>query len=242
MNNQNITFIFFGIFLGLWIVILLLDRKSYLLRDSSSGDSRPFSWSRVQMTWWTVIILTAFVTAIVRTRGVIPVLDNSTLYMLGISSVTTISATLIDVSDRSNPTITHFAQDMKSAGMIIDILSDKTGINIHRLQTFFFNIIFGVWFMYESLQHLFIPPACTSLVSLSDTKAFVECLTAYANSVMPVIAPNNLVLLAASSGLYAALKTTENKQPTGAVATSSPEENDDTTSESVLPQANTILG
>ena len=160
MNNQNITFTFFGIFLGLWIVILLLDRKSYLLRDSGSGDSRPFSWSRVQMTWWTVIILTAFVTAIVRTSGVIPVFDNSTLYMLGISSVTTISATLIDVSDRSNPTITDLGQDMKSAGMIIDILSDKTGINIHRLQTFFYNIIFGAWFMYESLQHLFIPPAC----------------------------------------------------------------------------------
>jgi hypothetical protein len=104
------------------------------------------------------------------------------------------------------------AQDMKSAGMIMDILSDKSGINIHRFQTFLFNIIFGAWFLSESLHHLFVPPACKPATDPLATKAFIDCLTNYASSIMPVIAPNNLVLLAASSGVYAALKTTENKQ------------------------------
>ena len=142
MTNNTITYIFFGVFIGLWIVILVLDNRYYMLRDSGTGASRPFSWSRVQMTWWMVIVLTAFTTAVIRTNGIIPVLDNTTLYLLGISSVTTISSSLIDVSDRSNPNITQMAQDMKSAGMIMDILSDKSGINIHRFQTFLFNINF----------------------------------------------------------------------------------------------------
>lgn len=212
MTANTITYVFLGIFIGLWIVILVLDSKYYMLRDNGTGMSRPYSWSRVQMTWWTVIVITAFATAVIRTNGVIPVLDNSTLYLIGISSVTAISSSMIDVSDRSNPDIKLMAQDMKSAGMILDILSDKSGINIHRFQTFLFNIIFGVWFMYESLQHLFIPPACKPPVNPAESKAFVDCLTAYASGIMPVIAPNNLVLLAVSSGVYTAMKTTENKQ------------------------------
>lgn len=221
MNSTAITYIFFGIFFGQWIVILVLDSKYAMLRDNGTGASRPFSWSRVQMTWWTVIVLTAFATAVVRTGGTIPILDNSTLYLLGISSATTISSTMIDVSDRSNPSIKEMAQDLKSAGMILDILSDKSGINIHRFQTFLFNVLFGVWFMYESLQHLFVPYACKPPSNPAESAAFVECLTKYASSIMPVIAPNNLVLLAASSGVYTALKTTENKLPSSNMGSTS---------------------
>ncbi len=225
MNNQTIPYVFFGIFLGLWIIIFLLDKKYCMLREGGVGHSKPFSWSRVQMTWWTVIILTAFVTAIFRASGVIPVFDNSTLFMLGISSGTTVSAAIIDISDRSNPTITDMGQDMKSAGIIMDVLSDKNGINIHRFQTFIFNVIFGAWFMYQSYLHLSIPPDCKVCANPSDIRACTDCITAYANSVMPVIAPNNLVLMAVSSGIYAALKTTENKQPSGSATSQQIDDN-----------------
>jgi hypothetical protein len=220
MNNQTVIYVFFGIFCGLWIIILLLDKKYFMLRDASMAQPRPFSWSRVQMTWWTVIVLTAFITVIVRTSGQIPTFNDSTLYMLGISSATIVSSTLIDISDRSNPSLTSLGQDMKGVGMIMDILSDKNGINIHRFQNFLFNMIFGIWFLYESLQHLFITPNCKVCTNPADMKACVDCMTAYANSIMPVITPNNLVLLGVSSGVYAAMKTTENKQPS---ATASPQ-------------------
>lgn len=214
MDNQTITFVFFGIFLGLWILILILDRKYFMLRDNGLGQPRPFSWSRVQMTWWTVIVLTEFIIAIVRSSGQIPTFNNSTLYMLGISSATIVTATLIDISDQSNPSLTSLGQNMKGSGMIIDILSNKNGINIHRFQNFLFNVIFGVWFLSESLQHLRVAPDCKICTNPADMKACVECMTAYANSVMPVITSNNLILLGASSGVYAAMKITENKQPT----------------------------
>jgi hypothetical protein len=222
MSNQTVMFTFFGVFLGLCILILVLDRKYFMLRDVGGVQPKPFSWSRVQMAWWTVIVLTAFITAIVRTTGNIPTFDNSTLYMLGISYTTTVSAVMIDVSDKSNPTITGLSQNMRSGGILMDILSDKNGINIHRFQNFLFNVIFGSWFMYESLKNLYIAPDCKMCTNPADMKACVDCMTAYASSIMPVITPNNLVLLGASSGVYAALKTTENKLSSPATSVQQP--------------------
>ena len=212
MDSQSISYIFFGIFIGLWVVILILDKKYSLLRDNSNQLPKPFSWSRVQLAWWTVIVLTVFITIIFKTGGIIPTFNNSTLYLLGISSVTTVSGTLTDISDQSNPGLTNLAQNMKGTSLLYDILSDKNGMNIHRFQTFLFNLIFGVLFTYTAYQQLLLTPACKSGASSAEIKAWVDCITNYANQEMPVVTTNNLILMGASSGLYAALKTTENKQ------------------------------
>jgi uncharacterized protein YneF (UPF0154 family) len=64
------------------------------------------------------------------------------------------------------------------------------------LQTVIFNLVIGLWFIHQMLNNLATVPPLDL------------------NSILPVIEPNNLILLGLSSGTYAAMKTTENKSKT----------------------------
>jgi hypothetical protein len=180
---------FWIVFVVLLFAMVLFDLKFSLLRDSSAADRKPYSFARVQLAWWSIIILTSFIT-IVATRG-FPTLATSTLILLGISSATAAAAKVIDISDKMNPKISMI-QDQDGQNIILDILSDENGVSIYRFQTVVFNLTFGIWFMLTVLERL-----VNSGVSVSE--------------IMPVVEPNNLILLGLSSATYAALKTTENK-------------------------------
>ncbi len=214
MDNQITLCIFWGIFIALCVIVYVLDRKYFMLRDTGSGQPRPYSWSRVQLIWWTVLVLSGFITTIIKTKGWIPEFDDSTLYLLGISSATTIGSTLIDLNDQSNPALGQLSQNMNGTNFFMDILSDKNGMNIHRFQTFVFNLVFGLWFLYKTVNHLSDPITCISGSTPAEIKTYSDCMVLYTNHVIPVITPNNLILLGASSGVYATLKITENKQAT----------------------------
>ncbi len=92
--------------------------------------------------------------------------------------------------------------------------SDKNGINIHRFRTLVFNLVFGIWFLYQTVHHLSVAPGCIAVSTPVGIKTYTDCMTVYANQIIPMITPNNLILLGASSGVYATLKITENKQAT----------------------------
>ena len=49
------------------------------------------------------------------------------------------------------------------------------------------------------------------MVCLSMLHNLVVCPPLEMNAILPILEPNNLILLGLSSGTYAALKTTENK-------------------------------
>lgn len=190
--NYHPTVIFWLVFGALSLVIVYLDRKNNLLRDTSEARPRPYSFSRMQLTWWTIIVLSAFITILI-VKKVCPTLWESTLILIGISSATMTTARVIDAADQSNTSVSRH-QNEGSTNLIIDILSDEKGVSIHRLQTVLFNITFGVWFILMVIK------------GLNDA-------TVDADHVMPTIEPNNLVLLGLSSALYAGLKATENKTP-----------------------------
>lgn len=183
---------FWLVFVALSLIVIYSDRKYSCLRDISELTSnKPYSFSRVQLAWWSVIILAAFV-SIAATRGKIPIFDSSTLILLGISSAATATARIIDISDQQNPGITRSQDCYGSQGFLIDILSDATGVSIHRLQAAVFNLIFGYWFIAAVVNNLtqFVPDI---------------------NKIIPSIDQSGLILLGISTGTYAALKTTENK-------------------------------
>ena len=186
--------IFWAVFIVLTVVIYIFDRRYGMLRDNSTAIPKPFSFARVQLAWWMVIIITSAISILI-SRGVMPTFDTSTLYLLGISSATTIGATLIDISDQTNPNMPVLGQNMQGKDLFMDILSDKNGINMHRFQTVIFNTVFGIWFIIYVLNHI------------GDAGTAVD-------NIIPVVTSNNLILLGVSSGLYTALKTTENKQLT----------------------------
>lgn len=207
---------------------VFLQKKYCFICDSTNAvKPKPYSYARLQLVWWTFIVLIAFI-AIALTSGEIPSLSYSTLKLLGIGILTTATARLIDISDEanvnqanqanstnpssptnpSNPadqttqttpinTTNTLSKDMASQGFFLDVLSDKNGISIHRLQAFIFNLVFGVWFIYR----------CVVNIKPINTDSTADAI----NAVMPVISDSNLILLGLSAGAYAALKSTENK-------------------------------
>jgi hypothetical protein len=176
---------FWVIFAILAAAILFCDKKYSMLRDMSTAAKKPYSYSKVQLAWWTVIIFTSFI-CILAIQG-IPSLDQSILIVLGISAATAAAARVIDVSDDLNKT-RHQNQD--GSNIILDILSDDTGVSIHRFQAVILNLAVGIWFV------------CRVFTQLHDPKAAI---------IMPKIDQSCLILLGLSSGTYAALKATENK-------------------------------
>lgn len=215
------------VFACLFFFAVWLQKKFGIICDASAAKPKPFSYSRLQLLWWTFIVFATFITILIAS-GKIPTLDTSTLLLLSIGALTTASARLVDLSDEANQAkkmaalpavppadpdqaanpappvapvpavvVSPLSKDMKSEGFWLDILSDKNGISIHRLQVVVFNILFGAWFIYQSVIHLKGIGPITPIGVLS--------------SIMPVISENNLILLGLSAGTYVAMKTTENK-------------------------------
>lgn len=122
-------------------------------------------------------------------------INEQTLYLLGISATTTLTARTIDVMDATNPDIPRASLIQNTPGktLIYDILTDKGGIGINRFQAVLFNLILGVWYVHGVL---------VNLGTIQD-----------ANKILPVISPGALWLMGISSTVYAGLKVTENKQP-----------------------------
>ena len=182
---MSFDLIFWFAFLILAGMIVYCDLKFYLLRDVTQVY-KPYSWGRVQLAWWTTIIISSFTSILIKADSM-PTFDESTLILLGISAATTATARAIDLSEKT-PNVVN-PQNQKS-NFFTDILSDEFNINIHRFQTVVFNLIFGIYFIRYVLAHF----------NANDI-----------DKIMPVITTNNLVLLGLSSATYAALKTTENK-------------------------------
>jgi hypothetical protein len=149
MANFWIVFTFFI------VLVAWLDRKYCMLRDTTTVKTRQsYSWSRVQLAWWTVIILSSFIT-IFFSKGVAPTLHMSTVILLGISSATTVTARAIDLSDQQHQEIYQHQNDF-GKNFFLDILSDQSGVNMNRLQTIAFNAVFGIWFISVLLNNMHV--------------------------------------------------------------------------------------
>jgi hypothetical protein len=190
IQNQNQLMLqFWGTFIVLTVLIFFGEKKFNMLRDPTDAKPQPYSWSRVQLAWWSIIILSSFIAIFLTSKdNQVPDLDQSTVILLAISGATSIAARMIDVSDMSNNIVRH--QDCGSQGFLLDILSDNNGASVHRFQTIVFNLAFGCWFIVHVVNHIHAP---------------------LVNTIIPPITNENLLLLGLSSATYAAIKTAENK-------------------------------
>ncbi len=208
-------FIYLTVLLVMLIIIIILQLKYGIMSDSSSSTfKKSYSYSRVQLTWWTLIVLSAII-AIIFKSGSLPELLQSTLVLLGIGSLTTASGRIIDISDDSSAAAAQAAavanaadpapanapaapvvppsahRNEASQNFFLDILSDKNGVSIHRFQAVALNFVIGLWFIYKVL---------VNIKNNSDV-----------NSIIPNVDQNNLILLGLSAGTYVVLKSGENK-------------------------------
>lgn len=182
----SLLFIFLAIS-ATGVIMLMLVRHTNMIRDISKMadmNKRSFSLSRAQLAFWTFIVLISAIFVFGTTRKLIDV-TNTALVLLGISAGTTAAGRIIDQSDIVNPRVSKRIQDVESKGFILDILSDRGGISIHRVQTVVFNILVGLVFIYEVLQSLELPE--------------------FDNGI--------LFLLGLSSVTYSGIKATENMDP-----------------------------
>ena len=182
-------------------IIAVLEKKYGMLKDQSSASVQPFSWSRVQLTWWTLIILSSFIGIYFTRDYQLPQLLSSTVILLGISGATTVVARTMDVSDINAGNMRH--QDQGSQNFFLDILSDNNGVSIHRFQTIVFNLVFGCWYITSVLHN-------------------IDNTTVNINSIIPDISNNNLILLGISSATYTALKSSENTANNNVAANTTP--------------------
>ena len=203
-------------FVLLTVLIFFFDRRFGTLRDISSSNPQPYSWARVQLAWWTVIVLSSVIAIVwkdIQTAppGNLPSLHYSTLVLLGISAATITVARSIDVNDANNQAAVRH-QNQPSESFLTDILSDQEGISIHRLQAVVFNALFGIWFIGSVLYNLGAGHDPCAMYA-AGTQDAINCRQVPLDYIMPVISDNNLILLGLSSATYAAMKTTENKVP-----------------------------
>jgi hypothetical protein len=131
--------------------------KSAMCRDESFDSNsqlrplkeRPFSYSRVQLCWWSLIILVCYWYFFMR-YGVLLPLTSTIAFLLGGPIAVFVFGRTIDntqIKTNNEEVPTRHQDTEKSQGFFIDILSDDTGISIHRLQAALFNVIYGIGFI-----------------------------------------------------------------------------------------------
>jgi len=162
-----------GILAVLFLLVWILSVRTCILRNvvfsanafhvvaNENGQTQPqaaFSWSRVQFAFWTIVIIgSAIYVWIVKcgcsTNAISMALDPVNLALLGVSIATTTIAKAIDGSQQSQPTAstTGAQQNQPSQGFLTDILSDETGVSIHRLQNVLWTGVVG----YIYISHVF---------------------------------------------------------------------------------------
>ncbi len=184
MNNLSLG-IWTAIIADIFIFMLTIywAYKTDLIKDGVGGATltKPYSMSRTQFLWWIMIVTISFIFMFAY-NGTFPILNTTSLVLLGISAGTTVSGRIIDnnqaqKADNATPSLPPVKDNF-----IYDILSDENGVSVHRFQALIFNVVLGLFFL-------------------------VKCFTEFK---LPEFGAQELALLGISSSTYLAGKLNEN--------------------------------
>jgi len=167
------------------VAVVAVSVFSNILRDQGRTPKKPFSLARTQLMWWTLVIGLCVI-LYCGAAGAVPDISGTVLVLLGIGAATTFSARIIDARQRDAAVAagnTPLHQDEPSQDFFTDVLSDESGLSVPRFQSFAFNLIYGVSFLY----------------------------TFCATSEFPEYNAEALALLGISSAGYVGVKALENK-------------------------------
>lgn len=146
-------------FLLIWIAGIALLMKTALCRDLSyspegSGlkpvTERPYSFARMQVFWWTMIILSCYLSFYIYTGFLVALTPSAVILLAGGLGVSVLGDTMNKAQMKDNTYPVHLRhQDIKDTeGWLTDILSDEGGVSIHRFQCLVFNLVFGIAFVF----------------------------------------------------------------------------------------------
>lgn len=195
----------------IWVSAIYYAYKNALIKDpayNKNGELLPaqdssFSYSRVQLLWWTLIILTCYVIFFGAT-GVLAPLNITSVVLLGFGAMVYAGGHVIDnrqikknkgSRNQDQGAQIYAQEDPPKPDFISDILSDDNGISIHRFQAVVFNIVFGIGFIGFFINSM-----------MQHTYPFTDFTDA------------QFSLLGISSATYLTLKASENDPQNNAVA------------------------
>jgi|GEM_PF-1071693 len=159
----------FGTILAVLLSLLFYHfaTKSSLLRDDVDAkkalDQKPYSLSRVQLAWWTWVVLMSFIMVMTNLNWDIDdetkVFSETALALIGIGIGTSAAGRAIDNSDKKSTVGSRHQEELSSgkAFMLSNVSSDQNGLSIHRLQQVLFSIAFGFVFLKESFDAIHMP-------------------------------------------------------------------------------------
>jgi hypothetical protein len=156
----------FHVYLVLLIVTLIgfvyLCTHTQVVRGGNENQDlsvRPYSLSLFQMAFWFFLVIAAYV-FIWLICDELNTITDSVLGLIGIGAATAVGAKI--VNDRTTgtdaPTVTH--------GFVSDVISDKNGVSIHRLQMFVWTLVLGVIFVASVYKDLSMPEFSVTLLGL----------------------------------------------------------------------------
>jgi len=154
-------YISLSLVLLLVVILIILGKRSNIIRDTSTNDKKPYSLSRTQLAFWMILIIFSFV-FIWALTGSLPTVTGTILTLLGISIATTTGAKIIDFSQAG---FDRF-QNLPSRGFFLDLLSDEKGVNIHRFQLVVWTILLGFFFVRNVVINLDMPQFDDNLLIL----------------------------------------------------------------------------
>ncbi len=186
-----------GLFAAGVLTLVWLAKRTTLLRASSGavgpGQLPRYSLARVQMAFWTVLVLGSYV-FLWLVMDEADTLTASAVALIGISGSTALGAVLVDSAKRGDviaklaplqqepqappsnaatavtpPASAAGGQQVAaspSVGFLIDILTDSSGLCLHRVQMFLWTLVLGVVAVNYVYQHLEIPEFDGTLLAL----------------------------------------------------------------------------
>jgi hypothetical protein len=156
--------------------VFALGVRTELVRDSDPQlpdfRQRPFSLGKSQLAFWTVVVIGSFLYIFFATDRYGGLMNNTVLWLLGISSGTAAlsaaaggpaapsgsppaapAAPPPNVPAAPPPNVPAApAPPQVHQNFFTDILSDKQGMNVHRLQMVIWTVVFGGIFVYASIK------------------------------------------------------------------------------------------
>ncbi|HYF35873.1 MAG TPA: hypothetical protein VD994_11325, partial [Prosthecobacter sp.] len=129
----------------------ILGLKPKMLREN--GDpALAFSLGRVQMAFWGVVVISCFA-GVAASCGTLEYIPAQVLVLLGISSVTALSASIIGSGSAPSP-----KSDRPGVlGFFDDICVGDSGASFHRVQVVLWTLVLGIYFVSNVLQMMSMP-------------------------------------------------------------------------------------
>ena len=168
-----------------FIIILLVGLLTSLLREENrvSKPYARFSFSRVQLWLWTLVIIPLFALNWGFVNSGKPFINETSLVLLGISGASTLTSaiiTAVHLSNGNNKSALKVGKDSKN--FFYDILTDDHDqFSIGRLQNFVFTLVFIViyvtYFFSNGKVYIDFNPLVYTLMGISaGTYLFAKAL------------------------------------------------------------------